>query len=379
MVMKNWVLLTGSFLLVLLGSVAGQLCAQGHGAMLRLVASAPGYAEDTEVHLFSASDPAYRGPDVKIKNGSAIIETQLPQPDLYVIMVGNMAEVANARQYQLFLDNELVEVTLVKNSNEVQIATGTTPIAFAGLMNTFAPMFDQLSKVNGLKQQAGQNGYFSDSLDKAWDKHIKQIADNIPGFLQQHGNTAIAAFLLSTVWPLYNDVAQMDAWLALTGDKAKNSVYGQSLESQMAAERLFGYGQVAPDFTQNDPDGKPVSLKDFRGKYVLVDFWASWCGPCRMENPNVVRAFERFKSKNFTVLGVSLDRDKPKWVKAIADDNLKWPHVSDLKFWQNEVAQLYKVSSIPQNYLLDPEGRIIGKNLRGEALDDFLQKTLGTN
>jgi peroxiredoxin len=144
-------------------------------------------------------------------------------------------------------------------------------------------------------------------------------------------------------------------------------------------ERLLGYGQIAPDFIQNDPEGKPVSLKEFRGKYVLVDFWASWCGPCRMENPNVVQAYQRYKSKNFTVLGISLDRDKPKWLQAIKDDNLTWPHVSDLKFWQNEVAQLYQVSSIPQNFLLDPEGRIIGKNLRGAALDQFLEKTLGNN
>ena len=125
----------------------------------------------------------------------------------------------------------------------------------------------------------------------------------------------------------------------------------------------------------------PVALSSFRGKYVLVDFWASWCGPCRQENPNVVETFNKFNTKNFTVLGVSLDRpgQKSKWIDAIHEDKLTWTHVSDLKFWDNEVAKLYKVQSIPQNILLDPDGKIIAKNLRGPALEAKLCEILGCN
>jgi len=146
------------------------------------------------------------------------------------------------------------------------------------------------------------------------------------------------------------------------------------LEQQVAQLAAFIVGAAAPDFSQNNPDGNPMKLSDLKGKVVLVDFWASWCGPCRGENPNVVRMYNKYKNKGFEILGVSLDNSKDRWLGAIQQDGLTWYHVSDLRGWANEVAQMYGVTSIPHTVLVDQEGKIIARNLRGSTLEAKLKE-----
>ncbi|MBL4676816.1 MAG: TlpA family protein disulfide reductase [Mucilaginibacter sp.] len=195
--------------------------------------------------------------------------------------------------------------------------------------------------------------------------------------IKQNQNSFAAIYLLQTK---ANELSadSLELFYNQLGSKYKKSNAAKYILNTISAARATAIGQEAPEFAQADTAGKLVKLSDFRGKYVLLDFWASWCGPCRQENPNVVKAFERFHDKGFTILGVSLDRatDKDKWLAAIHHDGLNWTQVSDLQFWKNAVAVQYGVNYIPQNFLIGPDGKIIAKGLQGEVLTKKLEELL---
>ena len=201
----------------------------------------------------------------------------------------------------------------------------------------------------------------------------------IKDYIHQNPESVVAAYLAYRHLSFDSDV---EALSSLTNSLSPNlaaTPYVKSLKERVATLESVAIGQPAVDFSLNDPDGNPISLASLKGKYVLVDFWASWCGPCRRENPNVVALYNELHDKGFEILGVSFDTKHDKWVEAIADDQLTWPHVSDLEGWKNAAGKLYGVRSIPHTVLLDPKGIIIAKDLRGDELRAKLEELLGNS
>ncbi len=199
----------------------------------------------------------------------------------------------------------------------------------------------------------------------------------ISGFIRQHPTSFASLYAVqnfSQDGTFSIDPDKVEPLFKLLSPMVKNTLSGRELSKEITIARQTAIGSIAPDFVQKDTLDRNVMLSSFRGKYVLIDFWASWCKPCRIENPALVKTYHEYKDRNFTIVSVSLDNSKASWLKAISKDKLTWTHTSDLKFWKNEVALLYGVKTVPQNFLLDPSGKIIGRNIPSAELGAFLKK-----
>jgi peroxiredoxin len=307
-----------------------------------------------------------------VQNGGAFeLKGSIAEPNIYHLNLDGVQ-----KKSILFIGNERVSVTGdVATVQDLTVKGSDVHNDFVQFKQTFEPMFQDLT---AMSQRINRTPSLqqNDSVMTAYREQIERIKGQVDKFVASHQASPVSPFLLLVTGEIDQDVSNLERRFALLRKDVQTGFFGKIVKQRIDNSKINAIGTEALDFTQADPDGKKVSLKSFRGKYVLVDFWASWCRPCRQENPNVVKAFNKYKEKNFTILGVSLDSNRQPWLKAIKSDNLAWTQVSDLKGWNNEVAARYNVQSIPQNFLIDPSGKIIAKNLRGEELDSRLSELL---
>ena len=247
---------------------------------------------------------------------------------------------------------------------------------FNALNNKYEKVMEKLS--TDYEGKTAELGKESDSLIKIYqplmEKNRHAQGDAILKFVNDN-KSSLAAFYAVTTLDQIAYEQQLVAYADAIKGQFKDNPTVQNFEHQIDLIRPLSVGHKAPDFNTTSLDGKPVTLADYKGKYVMLDFWASWCAPCRAENPNVVKQYAAFKNKGFNILGISLDVDKKPWAEAIKNDKLTWNHASDLKRFEGPTENAYHIMAIPSNFIIDPNGIIIAKNVRGTDLEEFLNKT----
>lgn len=306
-----------------------------------------------------------------VRNGKFTLKGTIAEPDIF-----QLGFVGYKEALDVFLFSD--QVNIIGDFNNLSAAKITGSVVETDYQEFKASFNPIRERLNYLVQQINpeNNRVKRDSLIGLYEQAKGTVLQEANRFTKERNGSPVSSFVLFAISPLLNGASDLENRYNALEPSAKKGSFAKMIEQTIAEANFNKIGTEALDFSQKDTLGKMVTLKSFRGKYVLIDFWASWCGPCRAENPNLVDAFQKYASKNFTVLGISLDDNKSNWMNAIRRDKLTWTQLSDLQSWNNTVAQLYKIQSIPANLLLDPSGKIIAKNLRGQELQVKLKELL---
>ena len=336
-----------------------------------------------EAYLQILNSPQSKTDTLKIKNGKFEYEGKSSYPELAVMVLANVDKQVDKKNVMIFFidPNSKIIINVDTNTVEKYVVTGSkSNDEFVSFKKKYIQPVEEKEKktFDKIDPMAIKNPVVMDSLMKLSQAIQQEKKDAIVSYINLNKNSYVGAAYAYLFSIQEENTTFAQAVYSALSDSLKKSFYAVEIKNKIDAVSKSDVGAVAADFASIDTDGKPFKLSDFyKGKkLVLIDFWASWCGPCRKENPNVVKAYSQYNAKGFEVLGVSLDEEKKDWINAIEKDKLVWKQVSDLKGWASQAARLYNVEAIPSNFLIDGTGKIIATNLRGDDLDRKLAELL---
>ncbi|MFT2007597.1 redoxin domain-containing protein [Pontibacter sp. 13R65] len=356
---------------VLLGACQGNKPAS-NGGNAYVIKGKLQNASEGNIYLFELGETQFVARDTSAiaQDGSFQFEGSVAEPSFY--------RVGLDQQNGLMLVLENKDIKVEADASNLATTAKVEGSEDSKLLQEWFQLNEELKE-----KEAALTPRFNEAMASGDEGAVLAVREEYLGYrkklrnfiAENPGSLASVFGILSFVNPI-EEFAFADSMVTLYSEQLPESKYTAMLNKQLEGLRSTAVGAMAPDFALTTPDGGSIALSSLRGKYVLIDFWASWCGPCRQENPNVVRMYNQYKDKGFEIFGVSLDQSRDKWLAAIEKDKLTWPQVSDLKGWESSAAQLYKVTAIPQTVLIDKEGKIIAKGLRGPDLEAKLASLL---
>lgn len=373
---KNYFLILIPFILLVTDSCYSQSSTESKKTKGFAITGNIAGLNNSDVYFMHKANDVRVTDTVKVHSDKFTYSGKADEPSMFYL---DIIHGGNRERVEIFVENASIKISGKLDSLDALKISGSKVhdeyeqyekylSAYTSKLDSISELYDAKEKVKDEKAMA--------ELDKSYDDKEQQKNAAVKKYIAAHSSSYVSAYAAAVNFTIKPELEELKSVYGSLDSIRKQTQNGKVLRDAIDAAQRTAMGAVAPDFSMKDTSDRVIALSSFKGKVTLLDFWAAWCGPCRKENPNIVKAYNKFHEKGLQIFAVSLDKDAEKWKKAIVKDSLNWTQVSDLKYWNSEAASLYGVRAIPANFLLDKDGKIIARNLHGDELEKKLTEVL---